>query len=228
MILPSIGTIVSLFGIRAELDSLWTDFVQLIDDLSVTFPNLPRMVDLLTRFTTSLLGRLVAIPTRGVAELLVETLRIHKLHNRLIRLDDAVRLVFRGYTEFHQQITLTDETGIIGVVAGIAASWVYRLVKKFRLIAKLIAAESEAEFVLVITTAIRTRVYLLFWVGFILLSVVVVSFAGAVMTALVFFIPFASGLHHEYLLPQDSRREWQRKSGSVRINLRRGRDRRKL
>lgn len=211
-------------GLEAELAGLFADTWTAVKAFLRAFPNLLAMADVVARWATSLLGRAVAAPIRGVAELLVARLTDRRLHNRVLRLDDAARMVSRGFEEAIQFVTMTDETGLLGLVSGMLARRIFRLVKRFKLVAGLIAAKTEEEFVALILQSLKTRAYLFVWLALIIAVVGVVIVASVWICYTCWCVVFIKSLESEYLLPQDSRRVWRKKGGLSRSNARRGPD----
>jgi len=212
-----------LRGLFAESASLISDSVDLIIDVVKAFPDLARMTDLIARYVTGLLGRLLAIPWSGYGEVFGDA--VQELYgSRLMTPRDCVRLVFRIPTEILQAITFTDESGILQVIVTWLARGLYRLVKRFKLIAALLRVKSEEQFVALILKTLKGKGRKVFWV---VLIIGILAFetllAGYVfvwgMTLIVF-----NGNMSEYLLAQDSKRMWKKRSSQARVNRRPGED----
>lgn len=211
-------------GLEAELAGLFSDTWKAIKEFISAFPNVLKMADVVARWATSLLGRALAAPIRGVAEMMIARLKDGRLHNRVLRLDDAVRMVSRGFEEALQFVTMTDETGLLGLICGILARRVFRFVKRVKLIAGLIAAKTEEEFVAIVIQSLKTRAYLFVWLALIVAAVGVVIVASVWVCFTCWCLVFIKSLESEYLLPQDSKRVWRKRGGLSRSNARRGPD----
>jgi len=213
-----------LKGLLVELSKVGSDFVALVKALIRSFPNLVKMADDVARFATSLIGRALAVPITGVGEALIDRLRDGKLHNRVIRVDEAIRMFARGPEEVVQAITFTDETGLVGLMASAIGRFVYRFVKRFRLIAGLIAAKTEEEFIAIVLQSLLRRVWLISWAAIIVAAVVIITYLSWVWIMTSFCFVFIKQLEDRYILPQDSKRSWRKGGAVTRRNARRGPD----
>lgn len=211
-------------GLVAELGRIFADTLQTVKDVARAFPNPWKMADVAAKWATSVIGRALAVPTSGMAEAFIDRLKEDKLHNRVIRVDDAVRLVARAWEEGVQSVTLTDETGIIGVIVGAVAGWFYRTVKKIKLLAVLIKSKDEVEFVFQVLEWLRKRTFVNLWVAAVALVLVVSFYVSGIITMTLLCLVIIKGDHMNYILPQDSKRVWRKRGGVARVNARRGPD----
>lgn len=210
-------------GLESLLEDLVIDTYRLVRDLIRAFPNVPRMIDLWTRYTTSLIGRALAVPWRSMERVFIGVLRRENLHNRVIRLDRAFEVIFRSLEEYVQAWTFTDETGILAVMANRWARWLWRITKKFRLLSILIRKGQDEFAEAVVNSLIRKG--RLIWYAALVLGIIL-SFAVFALPAVAFglSLQFLKGEFHRAVLPQDSARSWRKKGGVARRNVRRGPD----
>jgi hypothetical protein len=213
-----------IFGLGAELVSCVEDIVSLIKELWTLFPNVWAMADAIARVSTSLLGRILAVPFRGYAELYANA--VEELYgSRLMRPSDAVRLAFRAPTEVLQAVTATDETGLFALLLTGLARSTWRLFKRSKLLILLLRVKSEEDFVRLVLGQLKRKANLIRWV---------VIFAGIVAVSTLFCLQTLTWgftilllnpqVIEEYLLPQNSKRIWSRKGRQMRVNARRGPD----
>jgi len=191
-------------GVSSVLVNLITDFAKLVRDLVRAFPDVVKMADLLVRFGTGLVGRAMAIPFEGAAEMLIARLKETGDNARLIRVDDAIRMFMRGPAEIIQEITLTDESGVVGMLLGSAGRFLYRLAKKVRLLNYLIKAKSEAEFVELIVKSWTSKARLLWYVAIVLGGIALLVALSALVSINALCVVWIKGLQKDYILPQDS------------------------
>lgn len=213
-----------LLGLESVLRETLKDALGTVIEIAKAFPNPFRMLDAAVRFGTSLIGRALVIPFRGLEEAFQAQLKRWSVHNRLVRVDDATKLYFRSWEEFIQAVTMTDETGIVGLVVGSLARRFYRFFKTSKLLWVLVRAWREEQFVEAVMSAFQSRLWRLWY----LLIVGVILLAGAAVGAMLFFlgvgIQVLNGHFAQAILPQDSKRAWRSKGGVARRNARRGPD----
>ena len=202
---------------------LFVDSAKLLTDLLRAFPNVLKMADLVSRYSSGMIGRAFAVPLVGIGDVLVARLRVLKVHNRLIRLDDAVRMFVRGPEEFLQEATLTDESGLVAIAIGRVARFLHRTFKNLKLL-WVLQVKGEEEFVLAIIAAWKRRGFLYLWVLIIVAALLFVVILSTYVSVSMWSMVFVKGLEKEYLLPQDSKRTWATKGRVVRVNARRGPD----
>lgn len=213
-----------LLGIDSELKTLFEDSLEAWLAFWKAFPNIPKMADIALRWMTSLTGRLVTVPYSGLGELFISRLKPLGYNARLIRLDDAVRLIVTGPKVLLRYATLTDETGIVGLLAGWLARFIYIWTKRIRWLAFLIREPTVETFVAKVVKSLKFKMRFFFW-GAVVLGALVLLSAICVLGGLVLFpLGFLNGDSQKLLLPQDSKRKWRRKGGNARINRRRGPD----
>jgi len=211
-------------GVESELETLWTDTKTAVVKLVLAFPNVKEMADIITRWATSLLGRLITAPITGLEATIVMYLTRASLHNRLIRVDDAVRLMFEGPRSFIRFITLTEEAGIISYLAQRFGIWLYHTVKSVKLLSRLIRAASAEEFAATLVSSWLSKGVKFIWVAVFVAIFVALAAECAWLLALLFGFGFLSGKAQLLILPQDSKRVWRKRGGVARRNTRKGKD----
>jgi len=214
-------------GLKEELELLIEDTENFVKELRRAIPNVFRMLDLTSRFVTSLTGRLLTVPLTGLGEAFIAQLRKRGIHNRLLRLDEAVRLFIDGPKEALRQITFTSDSGIIQVLIVWSAQFIHRTIKRIRLLSWLFKVRSEEQFVEVILRVWSGKLKILrflIWLGIVVLFLSLVVVVSAYVSIGCLCIPFITGDWVKRVLPQDSRRAWRKGGAVVRRNLRRGPD----
>lgn len=213
-----------VLGLESAFKEALNDGIEMLVEVAKAFPNVWRMLDAFTRFATSLIGRALTVPFRGLEEALQAQLRRWKVHNRLLRLDEATKLYFRSWEELVQAITFTDETGLLGLLVGSVARRFYRFFKQSKLLFILVKAWREEQFVAAVITAFESKLWRLWY----LLIVGLIFILGAGLGAMLFFIGVGiqvlNGSFAKAILPQDSKRVWRKKGAVVRSNARTGPD----
>jgi len=213
-----------LLGIDAELKTLFEDSLEAWREFWHAFPNVSKMADIALRWITSLTGRLVTVPYSGLAELFIARLKPLGYNSRLVRLDDAVRLIVTGPKVLLRYATLTDETGIVGLLAAWLARFIYVWTKRIKWLAFLIGEPTVELFIAKVVKSLKFKVRFFFWAAVILGALVLLS-AICVLGGLVLFpFGFLNGDAQKLLLPQDSKRTWRKRGGNARVNRRRGPD----
>lgn len=200
------------------------DIARLITELFRLFPNALAMADAIVRVSTSIFGRVLAVPFRGYAEIYANS--VEELYgSRLMKPADAIRLCFRAPTEVLQAVTFTDESGLLSVIlAGFARS-TWRLLKRIKLLTLLLRVKSEEDFVRLVVGQLKSKASLVRWVvifvGFVAVSCLICL---QTLTWGLTILLLKPHIIEEYLLPQNSKRVWSRKGRVVRQNRRRGPD----
>lgn len=200
------------------------DSIQAAKDLWTEFPNVWKMGNVIVRYSTSMVGRLVNLPLDIVANGLVGWLRFHRLHNRLIRLDEVVFLLADSTNHVLRNVTLTDSSGIVGVASQWLARFLWRWIKQVRFLSALLKVGSEEEFVNLIISKLKRRVRFFLWVALIILILATLTFISGYMALWLLGWSFYSERGDHYLLSQDSKRVWRKTRHVVRVNRGRGPD----
>lgn len=192
-------------------------------EVGKAFPNVFKMLDLAVNFFTGFPGLILTTYLIAQKQAFLRELKAQKLDARLIRLDDAVDGFFNTFILGVKQVSFTSETGLIVYLLGRFGMGVYRFFKRWRLLAKLLKAKDEIEFVNTILTAYKRRLTL---IGVVAIPIALTAWliaVGFAMLCLVFSVNF--GEIYAYLLPQDSKRvRGLRKHTQYRVNLRKGSD----
>jgi len=220
------------FYLRTLLRGVQGQFVALAQDLSGLplafireFPSLLGMLNVLVEFGTSLVARLVAIPFTGLETYIQDLLKLGKLNNKLIRVDDAVHIMFVAYTTFVQTITNTGSNNLATWLAQTAALWVWRTFKHWKFIWKLTKIQNESQLVNLYISKFRSRLAFLKVVSLILGGFIVLAWAGAQLLMIGIGIMLFDGSFQALVLPQDSKRIRKNvKRQQFRQNARRGAD----
>lgn len=170
------------------------------------FPNLLKMLDLTLAYSSGFAGYLVTIPIAGFENYYIQALRDAKLANRLIKTEDAVRLFFAPWKWLSRQGTLTSENGLLEVMAGWFARFVYRFTKRVQLLRNVIKAQNAAELAKAIVDSLRGKVALLRIAAIafgIIIVLIIVAFAVWIL-ALGAWTVFEADWR-KVVLPQDSK-----------------------
>lgn len=205
----------------------------LIDGISTfakaigAFPNVWEMADIFTRFATGLPGRILSIPFAGFGNLFASVVRTY-YGSRLMRPEDAARLIFKIPEIMVQSVTMTGENSLFEYLVQGFATWIYRTFKQWKMIYQLYSGYSEGQFVegvvRVITGKLRHFRFLL-----VLAVIVFILCAECLLAAYVFSFGLGwvlwTGDFEKFLLPQDSKRIWKRGGRVARQNVRAGPDR---
>ena len=215
-------------GIDLAFADWKSDTALALEELWASFPHPWKMADVLLRWSTSLAGRLITAPYAGLGEVLIARLSHFGFTNRVMRVDDAIRLMLAGPLSVFRLATFTDQTGILGVFGVWIGRTLYRGFKRSRLLFKLlqilIGNLTEAEFLAKLVSGLKTRALLFFWVAVILYILCVLATAGVIFSLLFVPVGFWTGAAQKLILPQDSKRVWRKRGGMGRVNVRRGPD----
>lgn len=213
-------------GLGTAVWGLLSDILDSSIAMLKAFPNLLTMADIASRLLTSIAGRLIAVPLRGYGELFAVAARNY-YGSRVMRVEDCVRLIFRIPEEGLQFVTMTDETGFTELLVTGFAQWIYRTFKKFRMLRMLLIGWKEERFV---ETCVEVVAKKLKYFRFLFFLAVIVGILAVEIVAAAYIFTFClslsmwKGTVDEYILPQDSKRQWRAKGGVARVNARRGPD----
>lgn len=185
------------------------------------FPDPFGMLDEFLRVATSLVGAVLTSGLQTQLLLIQAQIQSRGLHNKLIRVDDAVSGFFGTYIEFVKQVTFTSESGLFEWLLQKFAMWLYRTVKQVRLISGLIQSRTAEQFADVVIQSWKQKLSLLRVVGLVVAIVSVVGIVGFALTSWIFSWNF--GVFKSFILPQDSARVWRR-GFQHRVNKRTGPD----
>lgn len=211
-------------GIARELENLHRESVESWQAFWNAFPHVWRMANIATVWFTGLIGRLVAVPYSGLAEVCIARLKLFGYGQQLMRLDDAVRLIVAGPISVLQNVTMTSDNSLLAVFAGILARFVYIWVKRVKWLAFLLRGVTIEEFILKVIAAFKKKGIRLFWALIVLGMFAILSAVAAVMGLWLLPIAFIDGRAQKLLLPQDSKRKWRKRGGMARHNVRTGPD----
>lgn len=227
MAFPFDEVLILVNGVFEELDELVVDFVDTIDASFAAFPNIFRVVDLWVQYFTGLVGRVLTIPLSGSERQAAELIKSSRWRTRATSAEGAIRIAFEAPKKFITFITLTDDNGLLTVIAGWLARWIYRAFKRVNFILKLIGAAqiSEAEIAKVILEKWLKKATFYKTTAIIIGGFYVLAYAATRISAMGIAFAVLDGTAEKWFWSQDSKRFWSRKSGSFRRNKRAGPDR---
>lgn len=214
-------------GIEQATFTFIEDFDSLVKELWDAFPLHPfRMIDAMLRFGTSVAGRILTIPFAGIEGLLLDLLRIAKLHNRVMTTTQAVQLVVRSLGEVVTNLTGTSQSGLLETVLRSAARWVWRVWRHIAFLRAATRWTDEASIIRYFTTKLAKGAKFYGVVLFAIAIFSVIAWTGAIAVLIGLALSVASGTFQDHILAQDSKRVWKKAKGRVaRENARRGPDR---
>lgn len=222
--LRTLWTIVSN-GVLEQSEVLWERSSRYVSDLWKAFPNPYKMVDLTVAYASGLIGLVVTLPIAGFQRHIRTSLEAVKLHNKLIRVDDAFDLFFNAWKNMANTITLTGESSILTMLATWFGRFLWKLRGKVKLIALVIRSKTETELIHNLVLALERKAVFFRTVA-IALAVVYVTFMLAVLwwlVSLTFYCAFSPEAFSK-VLRQDSKRVYRKKRVQHRVNARPGPD----
>lgn len=175
------------------LDEHWTS-------LWVAFPNPVAMLDVLISFFTGLPGILTAAPFNAMEEMFIDRLRAAKLHNRVMTLENAIRLAFQSHAEVVRNVTFTDSSGIVGWLAGVIGRFLWTLGKRFRFLLDLLGAKSEEQVIQVVLNSLKRRAGLIRVVAMVIGIILAVEWVGFLLWCIGLGLFFVEGSVERLLL----------------------------
>lgn len=211
-------------GAFRQWDVLVGDSLKAWGEFWNAIPNPFRMLDALLRFFSSFIGRAVAIPASGIAETVITRLQTVKMHNRVIRVDDSLRMFAKGTEEFLQAITTTDESGLVETLLTAVSVRLWRLWKDIKLVRMIVGAEDEIDFVEKVIASYRKKAVLYGIVGLVVGVLGFILIFSLYVSMACWCFVFIKGEEGKFILPQDSKKTWRKKGGMSRSNRRKGPD----
>lgn len=184
------------------------------------FPNPLAMLDIALSFFTGLLGVATAAPINAMEAMFIKRLRENKIHNRVMTLENAVRLAFQGHAELVRNVTFTDSSGIVGWLAQWIGSFLWRLSKNISLLRDLLGAKTQQEAIDAVLRALKKRVGLLRVVAAIIAVILVVETLGFLLWCVGLALFFVEGSATKLLLfPNRPRKRENKPTVQYRIGV---------
>lgn len=188
-------------------------------------PDLFGAANIVVEFITGLPGVFLTSYYSGVEDFVLQEVRKAKLHNRLIRFDDAISITFASVRQGIQELTLTSEDGVILYVAQNIAHFVWRFAKNVALVRRLIGAETFEEVVDIIFRKLKKRALFIRAAAFYVGVVVFFAFVGFQILLVGFLSNLITGDTIKKVLAQDSKKQrFKVRSVRHRVNIRKGPD----
>jgi len=212
------------FGLVTVIEKILERVTRGWFDFWSEFPNPLSMFDEFLRAATGIVGIVVTMPFQGARTIVVAALRDRGIHNRLIRVDDAVDGFFGAMIKMFNEVTLTSENGVFDLFLQMFSRWLYRLIKGLKFLPGLIQAKDEFDFITLVRNSWIKRIRLY------KIAVLVLGIAAAVVgisTSVAFLaIPLYWSEIGKKILAQDSKIVRKRRRGrfQYRVNLRAGPD----
>jgi len=211
-------------GFQQAGETVMEDFGLLFRDLWDAFPNILRMLDILYSFSTGLIGRLVTVPFAGIEGLLIDLARFYKINNRVMTVEQSIKAVSRALGEVVTNLTGTSSSSLESTIVQGFARWGWALWKRFGFIQKLTRITSYADFVKIFVDKFKARGRFLGVAFFFIALFSSIAWTGALAILMGLALAMVTGEFQKLLLPQDSKREWNKKRAMRRVNRRRGPD----
>jgi len=213
-------------GIIESIDEIIEKFDRFIGGLWDAFPNPFKMLDVFFVFMSGWLQVALNIPDQGIKRLAKDWAIAEGVHNKLIRVDDAIEGIFETLIKLFGTVTLTGENGLVERLLTSVGLFVYNLVKRIKFLKALLGVKTAEDFIKLIVKKWRDRL------GLLRVVAAIAGVAGVVVKLAVIVLGISTVLHFEaisrYVLAQDSRIEKRRGSHRHRVNRRRGPDTRRV
>lgn len=191
-------------GVGQELVRRWGFFMTSFWNHVSRLQLLAAFDDVLGMFSGSL-GLILTIPDRGIAEKIVQSLTEQKLHNKLIRVDEAARGFFLSQADFITFATGTGQNSVGEVIVRWFARFSYQLVKNIQLLRSLLKVKNEADMIELLLKKFLGPLRLARFVGTVLAIVATVLKVGVIVSAIGF--SFGRDSFDRFILPQTSLRK---------------------
>lgn len=211
-------------GIGEQANLLWTDFNQLVSDLWRHFPNPFLMLNDVTLFSTSIMGRVLTIPFAGVTSILLDILRATGNKNRVMTTEGAVRAIVGSFAEIVTNVTFTSKSGLLETVLTAGARFVWSLWGRFKFLKAVAKWRTEADVIKYFLDKFAKKKTLYGVVAFVIAFFSIVAWIGAMATLVGLGISMVTGEFAKQCLAQDSKRFWNTRKRVRRFNARRGVD----
>lgn len=195
-----------------------------LTDLWKAFPHPFKMLDVVIGFATGLPGVILTIPIETLKAEYLAVLRVGKVHNRLMTVEDAASALFDSHSEFIKTVTFTNDSTFLQWLGESVGRWAWSFVKRFKTLLKILGAKSEEELIQIIVKKVLTRLRFLRFLAVLYAFILVVEIYGFFFMLVGFTLTMSSGRFERGILPQDSKRIRTNKRRRVRENKRKGSD----
>lgn len=183
------------------------------------FPNPIGMLDAFLKTTSECIGIMLSTPFYVIEEVffnIFERVFTPSQQKRLVRVDQFLHAIFLTFREAFQSGSTFQESGFADAIGNWLARTTWQILKRFGLIRRVLRVQTLEQLTALFVNGLKRRANLVLYV-----LVAIVTFCGMVWISTCYFcfcVLWKWPIIEKVILPQDSKRVYQKKYRAVRQN----------